>query len=174
MKKTQLLKKPLEALTDTDIECLLGIDKNSRVAEVVAEYVRRKAQRSTGGVIIKDSKSVAQVLRPYFFGLEVENFMVVTMNRKNEILNVHNVSKGGISSTIADPKVIFDKALRDKASAIILAHNHPSGHIVPSDSDDGLMRKIKGGGELLDISVLDSIIIGKDESYYSYADEGRF
>jgi DNA repair protein RadC len=114
------------------------------------------------------------VLRPYFFGLEVENFMVVTMNRKNKILNVHNVSKGGISNTTADPKVIFDKAIRDKASSIILAHNHPSGNVVPSDSDDGLMRKIKAGGQLLDISVLDSIIIGRDESYYSYADEGRF
>lgn len=171
--KKALWSKPLEALTDTDIECLLGIDKNSRVAEVVAEYVRRKAQRSTEGIIIKDSKSVASVLRPYFFGLEVESFMVVTLNRKNKVLNVHNVSKGGISTTIADPKVIFDKAIRDKASGIIVAHNHPSGNVTPSDSDDSLMRKIKGGGQLLDISVLDSIIIGGGEDYFSYADEGR-
>lgn len=171
MKK--LLNKPLEALTDAEIEAVLGISKDTRVADVVAEYVRRTAWKKSQNVVVNSSKVIAEVLSPYFFGLEVEKFFAVTLNRANKILNVYDVSTGGVSGTIADPKVIFSKAIRDKASALIVAHNHPSGNLKPSDSDDKLTTKLRNGGALLDISVLDSLIIGKGEAYYSYADEGR-
>jgi DNA repair protein RadC len=100
-----------------------------------------------------------------------EQFKIVLLNRANKVLGISEVSTGGFAGTVADPKVIFSTALKACASSIILSHNHPSGNLKPSQADLALTRKIKEGGELLDISVLDHIIITA-ESYYSFADEG--
>jgi DNA repair protein RadC len=87
------------------------------------------------------------------------------------VLGVVDISQGGLSGTVADPKVIFAAALKSCASGIVLAHNHPSGELDPSREDIALTNKIKAGAELLDLKVLDHLIISKD-SYYSFADEG--
>jgi DNA repair protein RadC len=87
------------------------------------------------------------------------------------VLGVVDISQGGLSGTVADPKVIFAAALKSCASGIVLAHNHPSGKLDPSREDIALTNKIKAGAELLDLKVLDHLIISKD-SYYSFADEG--
>lgn len=101
----------------------------------------------------------------------VEQFKVIFLNRGNRVIGIYEVSTGGMARTIADPKVIFSAALKCCASSIILSHNHPSGNLKPSQADINLTRKIKNGGELLDITVLDHLIISA-EGYYSFADEG--
>ncbi len=100
-----------------------------------------------------------------------ESFYILLLNRANKVLGMTNISVGGISGTVADPKLIFQTALKANASGIILAHNHPSGNLKPSENDISLTKKIKSAGEFLEISVLDHLIIGQDDSY-SFADEG--
>ncbi len=99
-----------------------------------------------------------------------EEFKVLLLNRNNQVLGIYPMSRGGISSTVVDPKLVFSVALKCNASSIILAHNHPSGNLNPSESDKALTRKLKKCGEFLDISVLDHLIITK-EGYYSFLDE---
>lgn len=100
-----------------------------------------------------------------------EEFKVLFLNRANKVLGLFILSKGGVSGTVADPKLIFSAALKANASGIILAHNHPSGNLQPSQSDIDLTRKCKEAGRVLEIQVLDHIIL-TTEKYYSMADEG--
>ncbi len=100
-----------------------------------------------------------------------EQFKIVLLNRANKVLGISEISTGGFAGTVADPKVIFSIALKACASSIILSHNHPSGNLKPSQADLNLTKKIKSGGEILDIAVLDHIILTSD-SYLSFADEG--
>lgn len=83
-----------------------------------------------------------------------------------------SVSKGGISGTLTDVRLIFQGALKTNASGIIVCHNHPSGNAYPSESDRKITQKIKEAGNLLDIQLLDHLIILPVEGYYSFADEG--
>jgi len=101
----------------------------------------------------------------------LEEFKVMLLNRANKVLGIVNISSGGISGTVADPKLIFATALKTGCSAIILAHNHPSGNLKPSEADIKLTRKLKEAGKFLDLPVLDHIIITA-EAFYSFADEG--
>jgi len=100
-----------------------------------------------------------------------EEFKVMLLNRGNKVMGIVSISMGGIGGTIADPKLIFATALISGASAIVLAHNHPSGTLKPSQADINLTKKIKSAGEFLDITVLDHLILTA-EGYYSFADEG--
>src|SRR5690554_2706217 len=101
----------------------------------------------------------------------VEQFKIVLMNRGNRVLGIYEVSTGGVSATVVDPKLIFAAAIKTAASSIILAHNHPSGQLKPSQADIKLTKKLTEGGQLLDIPVLDHIIV-TSEGYPSFADEG--
>jgi len=101
----------------------------------------------------------------------VEEFMVLCLNRANKVLGWAKVSQGGLSGTVADPKVIFQVAIKSNACSIILAHNHPSGNLKPSEADIQLTRKLKEAGIMLDLPVLDHLIVSS-EGYYSFADEG--
>ena len=101
----------------------------------------------------------------------VEEFMLLCLNRANRVLGWAKVSQGGLSGTVADPKVIFQVALKSNACSIIIAHNHPSGNLTPSEADIHLTRKLKEAGTLLDLPVLDHLIVSS-EGYYSFADEG--
>ncbi len=100
-----------------------------------------------------------------------EEFKILLLNRANKVLGLVNISSGGVSGTVADPKLIFSGALKANACGIILAHNHPSGNLKPSEADISLTTKLKEGGILLEISVLDHLIITED-GYFSFADEG--
>ncbi len=100
-----------------------------------------------------------------------EEFNVLLLNRANEVLGMHNLSKGGITATIVDIKLLFAVVLKAAASSIIVAHNHPSGNIFPSQMDRDLHKKIKTAAKYLDITVLDNLIISKD-NYWSFTDEG--
>ena len=101
----------------------------------------------------------------------VEQFKVLLLNRANKVLGIYEVSTGGVSGTVADPKLVFAAAIKANASAMILAHNHPSGQVKPSQADIDLTKKLVGGGKLLEIPVLDHIIV-TSEGYHSLADEG--
>ena len=101
----------------------------------------------------------------------LEQFKVLFLNNANHIIGWVLISSGGICGTMADPRVIFQAALLSNAAAIILVHNHPSGNRTPSAADLNLTKRLKAGGELIDIKVLDHIIL-TGVSYYSFADEG--
>lgn len=101
----------------------------------------------------------------------VEQFKVMLTNRANKVLGIFEVSTGGIAGTVADPKLIFVAALKSGATGVLLCHNHPSRNLTPSQADIELTKKIKEGGKLLEIQLLDHIIL-TSEGYYSFTDEG--
>lgn len=100
-----------------------------------------------------------------------EQFKVMFTNRANKVLGIYELSTGGIAGTVADPKLIFVAALKCAACGFILSHNHPSGNLTPSQADLDLTRKLREGGKLLELQLLDHIII-TSEGYYSFADDG--
>ncbi len=102
----------------------------------------------------------------------VEEFKLLLMNRSNAVLGILAVSKGGISGTVTDVRIIMQAAIKANASGIIVCHNHPSGNLNPSESDTKITRKIKEAGTIMDIQLLDHLIIVPEEKYYSMADEG--
>ncbi|MBD3749856.1 MAG: JAB domain-containing protein [Sphingobacteriales bacterium] len=144
----------------------------NQVAEISLSYVPKcKASERPS---IKSSNDAYQILKQNWDESKIdllEQFKVVLMSRANKVLGIIQISSGGITGTVADPKLIFASALKACASSIILAHNHPSGNLRPSQADIQLTRKIKAGGELLDIVVLDHVIV-TSEGYCSLADEG--
>ena len=101
----------------------------------------------------------------------VEQFKVLLLNRANKVLGVYEVLSGGVTGTVADPRLIFVAALKANACTLIISHNHPSGNLKPSRQDEELTAKIKHAGEFLEIKVLDHLIV-TPEAYYSFADEG--
>lgn len=120
---------------------------------------------------IKCSQDVKNLLLPYFIDLQHEEFYCIYLNRANKIIKTEQVSKGGISGTVTDVRIIFKNAILNTASGIIIAHNHPSGNLNPSESDTRITQKIKDAGNLLDVQLLDHLIIA-NEDYYSFADNG--
>ena len=120
---------------------------------------------------ITGSKSVFDVMQPIIGELQHEEFWIIYMNNANKIQLKIQMSKGGITGTIVDTRLIFKKAIELAATGIILCHNHPSGTLKPSISDITLTKKVKNGGDVLDIKVLDHLII-TEKQYYSFADEG--
>ena len=101
----------------------------------------------------------------------IEEFKIILLNRANRVLGIVPISVGGTAGTIADPKVIFVSALKCNAASIILAHNHPSSNLKPSNADIDLTKKLKSAGQFLDLPILEHIILTK-EGYLSFADEG--
>lgn len=101
-----------------------------------------------------------------------EEFKILLLNRGNQVLGIYPLSKGGITGTVVDSRLIFAVALKCNATGIILSHNHPSGKLLPSESDITLTNRIKKCAELLDISLLDHLIITKD-GFYSFSNEGK-
>lgn len=102
----------------------------------------------------------------------IEQFKVLFLNRANRALGIFELSTGGVTGTVADPKLVFAAALKINACNIIVCHNHPSGNTTPSKADEQLTQKIKEAGKYLDLPVIDHIILSGDDTYYSFADEG--
>lgn len=123
---------------------------------------------------ISHSKDAYQVLLESWDDTKIElqeQFKVMFTNRAHKVLGIFEVSTGGVSGTVADPKLIFAAAIKVMATGLILSHNHPSGNLQPSQADIDLTRKIKEAGKMLEIQLLDHIIL-TSEGYYSFADEG--
>lgn len=142
------------------------------VAEIQLSY--KSNVKPSSRPKINSSRDAHEVLKRIWNDSVIElceQFKVIYTNRANKVLGVFEVSTGGIAGTVADPKLIFVAALKAGATGLILSHNHPSGNLTPSHADIELTKKIKEGGRLLEIQLLDHIII-TSESYYSFADEG--
>src|ERR1039457_1416391 len=144
---------------------------NYNLAEIQVSYrttvkasERRKITNS------KDSESVFREIWSDSMELK-EEFYILLLNRANKVLGWYKVSEGGMSGTVVDPKLIFSTALKGLASSIILAHNHPSSNLKPSNEDINLTKRLKQAGELLEIPVLDHLILTTD-GCYSFGDEG--
>ena len=101
-----------------------------------------------------------------------EEFYILLLDRSNRVMGRYLVSQGGMAGTFVDPKTIFAVALKSRAASIVLAHNHPSGNLRPSQADIKLTEKLVKAGEFLDLPVLDHLILSPDGGYYSFADEG--
>jgi DNA repair protein RadC len=101
----------------------------------------------------------------------VEQFKVMFLNRANRVLGICDLFTGGISLTVADPKIIFSAALKANASSIIVCHNHPSGHLTPSCQDEDLTYRLKQAGQFLELPLIDHLIIS-NEGFLSFAEEG--
>jgi DNA repair protein RadC len=163
----------LAKLSVHDLEKIKGIGKAKAISIVSAmELGRRRSDRLPGEKPrITCSEDAWKVIRPFLSDISCEEFWVIILNRANYVINTAKVSSGGISGTVADPKIIFKIALDARGSSIILVHNHPSGNLKPSEADINLTRKLKESGLLLELPVIDHIIF-TDHSYFSFADEG--
>jgi len=102
----------------------------------------------------------------------VEEFKLMLLTRSNKVLGIASISKGGINGTVTDIRIILQYAIKSNASGIIICHNHPSGNLQPSESDQAITRKIKDSGLLMDVQLLDHLIITAEDNYYSFADNG--
>ncbi len=120
---------------------------------------------------VTDSKTLYEILKPQMAYLPHEEFRVIYLNRANKIIGDKQISVGGVTGTVADPKIIFRKGIELLACSIVLAHNHPSGNLRPSKADIDLTKKMKEAGKLMEIDVIDHIIV-TDNGYYSFADDG--
>jgi DNA repair protein RadC len=132
---------------------------------------RRREEEAVSKKQITSSKDVFDIFHPLLADASYEEFWILLLNKANKILHKQCVSNGGLTGTVADPVKIFRTAIENNAVGIILCHNHPSGNVKPSDADTKLTQKMRDGGKLIDISVLDHIIIGENK-YFSFADEG--
>lgn len=132
---------------------------------------RRQASGSLQKKIITASQDIADYLMAKLKDYRHEVFAVMFLNRANKVNHFEIVSEGGITGTVADPRVILKKALEEDAVSLILCHNHPSGSLKPSRADEELTHKIKEAAKYFDIKVLDHLIVS-DAGYYSFADEG--
>lgn len=132
---------------------------------------RRQAALSLEKPFVKSSRDIASYLQALLRDLSNEVFAVAYLNQANRINHFEIVSKGGITGTVADPRVILKKALLEEAVSLILCHNHPSGSLQPSRADRELTKKLKDAAKLFDISLYDHIIVS-DNGYFSFADAG--
>lgn len=150
-----------------------GIGEAKAVSIVAALEIgrRRRGEEALKITTIGSSKSVYELLQPKMGELPHEEFWIVYLNNSNRVLWTGQQSKGGITGTLVDVRLVLKQALELGAVAIILAHNHPSGTLKPSDADKQITRKLRIASEALDIKVLDHLIITQKE-YFSFADEG--
>jgi DNA repair protein RadC len=150
-----------------------GIGEAKAISIIAAlEIGRRRGDTEEKPVEqISSSRDAFKLMHRQFADLNHEEFWILLMNRANKVLGIHLVSKGGLAATVADPKVIFQLALENHATSVILAHNHPSGNLKPSREDIDLTKKIAAAAKLLDMVIFDHLIF-TDRAYYSFADEG--
>ncbi|MBY0535069.1 MAG: DNA repair protein RadC [Chitinophagaceae bacterium] len=163
----------LGRLSPHDFMKIKGIGEAKAITIAAALELGRRRSSSTTlfKKSITDSREIATFLKDQLQDLGHEVFSVVFLNRANRIIHYEIISQGGITGTVADPRIILKKALEQEAVSLILCHNHPSGNLRPSKADEMLTQKIKDAGLLMDIRVMDHIIVSQD-GYYSFADEG--
>lgn len=149
----------------------IGEAKAITIAAALELGRRRQGLQTPEKLTVKSSHEIASYIQTILSDLQNEVFGVVFLNRANRVKHHEVISVGGITGTVADPRVIFKKALAEDAVSLILFHNHPSGSLKPSRADEELTKKIADGARLFDIRILDHIIVS-EEGYFSFADEG--
>ena len=156
------------------MELIIFQFKSTKFLMKISEIKISYSTKCQDKFVIKSSNDAFTILKDHW-NLEsielYEEFQILLLNRANGVLGIYHLSKGGVSGTIVDVKLIFSVALKCNASGIILVHNHPSGNTKPSQTDIVITSKIKKAADLLDINLFDHIILTK-YSYCSFADEG--
>jgi DNA repair protein RadC len=157
----------LAKLSVKDLMKMKGIGEAKAITIIAALELgrRRKEQEPSEKPKITSSLSAYEILKGDLMDLRHEEFWVLVLNRANRVIKKKRISEGGVSGTVADPKIIFKLAL------VIVAHNHPSGNLTASQSDIDLTKKLKEAGKVMEIQLLDHIIVAGNK-YFSFADEG--
>jgi len=147
--------------------------QQSIIAEV--ELVYRNKVKASDRIKVRSSRDAFTIFKENW-DLDtiehVEQFNILLLNRSNAVLGIMSISKGGISGTVTDVRIILQAAIKANASGLIACHNHPSGNLNPSESDTKITQKIKDAGNIMDIQLLDHLIITGEDVYYSFADNG--
>ena len=163
----------LGKLSLSDFKQVKGIGEAKAIIITAALELGRRRQASAAleKTVVRSSRDIAAYLQATLKDYSYEVFAVVFLNRANKINHFEIISKGGITGTVADPRIILKKALEEDATSIVLCHNHPSGNLKPSRADEELTKKIKEAAAYFDIKIIDHIIVSED-GFYSFADEG--
>lgn len=150
-----------------------GIGEAKAISIVTALELgrRRRLSNALERRKITSSAGAYEILQPIIGDLIHEEFWVLFLSASNNVLECLRISKGGLTGTVADIRMIFKKGIINNASCAIVAHNHPSGNINPSGQDKALTRKLVDAGKIMDIRIIDHLIV-TDQDYYSFADEG--
>ncbi|UPT65889.1 MAG: DNA repair protein RadC [Sphingobacteriales bacterium JAD_PAG50586_3] len=163
----------LAKLSVNDLMKFKGIGDAKAITIVAALELgkRRRLAEATKREAITCSKDGYDILLPLFEDLKHEEFWVLLLNRANKVVRKERISTGGVAGTIVDNKIILKLAIETLASGMLLAHNHPSGNLKPSQADINLTRQIKQAAQLLEVNLVDHLIV-TDHGYFSFADEG--
>ncbi len=163
----------LAKLTINQLMQFRGIGEAKAVSIITALELGKRRQTELAKVrkTVTSSQDVYELMEPLLRDLAHEEFWVLYLNNSNKVLLKEQISKGGITATLVDIRLLYKRALELSAVGLILCHNHPSGKIQPSQSDKNLTEKINGAGASLDIKLLDHLIV-TEKSYFSFADEG--
>jgi DNA repair protein RadC len=156
------------------METTLSLETLNNVSEIEVVYKRKVNVKLSDRPVIKSSADCYSIFKHYWDDNKIElqeEFKVLFLNRSNRVLHLFAVSTGGMTGTVADPRIILAAALKLGACGMVLAHNHPSGSTKPSKADEDLTKKIKYAAQFHDITILDHVII-TSEAYLSFADEG--
>jgi DNA repair protein RadC len=151
----------------------IGEAKAITIAAALELGRRRRTEDAEELKKITSSKAVFEIMQPIIGELPHEEFWILYLNNSNRVIHKAQLSKGGITGTVVDSRIVFKTAFEQSATSIILTHNHPSGKLVASDADKEITQKLKMAGKQLDIYVLDHIIV-TETGYYSFQDEGIF
>ena len=152
-----------------------GIGEAKAITIIAALEIGRRRREEDAVTLkkISSSKSVFELMQPIIGELPHEEFWILYLNNSNKVIYKAQLSKGGITGTVVDIRLVFKMALEHNATSIILTHNHPSGKLLASDADIQITKKLKLAGQQLDITILDHIII-TETGFYSFQDEGIF
>jgi len=163
----------LSKMNLNDLVAVRGIGKARATIILAALELSRRRNESCAleRDKIKTSRDAYEIFKSILGDQPYEEFWIILLNKANKVLKRCNISEGGISGTVVDPKKIFKISLDHHASSIILGHNHPSGVVTPSEADQRITKKIREAGAMLEVMVLDHLIIGEN-GYYSFADDG--
>lgn len=162
----------LGKLSVSDLQKFKGIGEAKAISIITALELGRRRRLEEALIVpkITSSKAVFEIMQPIIGELQHEEFWIIYLNNSNKVLYKEQLSKGGLTGTLVDVRLVFKKALDLFATAIILCHNHPSGKLQPSTADKSITQKLNQAGKTLDIKVLDHIII-TENAYFSFADE---
>jgi len=162
----------LGKLSVSDLQKFKGIGDAKAISIITALELgrRRRIEDAMELPEIKSSKAIFNMMQPLIGELQHEEFWIVYLNNSNKVLHKEQLSKGGLTGTLVDVRMVFKKGIELFSTAIILCHNHPSGKLQPSQADKSITSKLKLAGETLDIKVLDHLII-TENAYFSFADE---
>jgi DNA repair protein RadC len=173
LEKSDFQLKQLARKSVNELSAIKGMsDTKASMLAAAFELGRRKESESIPDKQkITCSEDAAKILKPALSDLHTEHFYALLLNRQNIVIRAELISKGGVSATVVDARLIFKSAIESLASGIILCHNHPSGNLEPSDDDQRITEQMKAAGKLLDITVYDHLIVSH-KGYFSFADSG--